>query len=139
MGFCPETGLFRQPRHSYAGIRPTTGGGIANGATRSRIAAYKFRVTDRWANCKRRGIDPFRYLADVLRRFPTTPPNQRTESLPDVWLQIHPLVVRKRAAYLDAAVRRRDNRAVRSDGYVSGIIGVRRVVDQMTVKPVVNR
>ena len=34
-----------------------------------RTAAVPFSMT---AGCKRHGIDPFRYLADVLRRLPTT-------------------------------------------------------------------
>jgi hypothetical protein len=38
------------------------------------------------ANCKRLAIDPFRYLADVLRPLPATPHNQQTALLPDVWI-----------------------------------------------------
>jgi hypothetical protein len=50
---------------------------------RSKIAANRFRVTDSWASWN--VIDPFRYLADFLRRLPTTPPDRLTESLPEVW------------------------------------------------------
>ncbi len=79
---------FSPPRHSYAGIRPTTtAGGIANRAMRSRIVANKFRVTATSASWN--GIDPFRYLADVLRRLPTTPPDRPTELLPEVWFQVY--------------------------------------------------
>ena len=43
--FSPRDQLFRLPQLAYAGIRPTTGGGIANRAMRSRIVANRFRVT----------------------------------------------------------------------------------------------
>jgi hypothetical protein len=56
--------------------------------------AARFTIADR---CNWHGIDPFRYLAGVLRRLPTTPPDGLTEFVLDVWFQIHPLVVRKRA------------------------------------------
>jgi hypothetical protein len=49
------------------------------------------------ANRKRHGIDPFRYLADVLRRLPITPPDRLAELLPDVWFQAHRNAARKRA------------------------------------------
>jgi hypothetical protein len=42
-------------------------------------------VTDPWASWN--GIDLFRYLADVLRRLPTTPPERLAELVPDVWFQ----------------------------------------------------
>jgi hypothetical protein len=45
--------------------------------------------------CKRPCIEPFLYLADGLRRLPTT--NRLTELLPDVWLQAHTRAARKRA------------------------------------------
>jgi hypothetical protein len=60
-----------------------------------RTAAVLFSMT---ASCKRHGIDPFRYLADVLRRLPTTPADQLVELLPDHWFQAHPQAARKRAA-----------------------------------------
>lgn len=69
------------------------------------------------AGCNRRGIDPFHYRADVLRRLPTTPPDRLTEPLPDVWLQARPNAAGRRAPQLDAAVRRGDSRAARSNGY----------------------
>jgi hypothetical protein len=46
----------------------------------------------------RHGIDPFRYLADVLRRLSTTIPDRSTELLLDVWFETHPKAARKRAA-----------------------------------------
>jgi hypothetical protein len=49
--------------------------------------------------CKRHSIEPFVYLADGLRQFPTTPPDRLTdltELLPDVWFQAHPTVARRR-------------------------------------------
>jgi hypothetical protein len=52
---------------------------------RLRIAANKFRVTDPWASWN--VIDSFRYLADVLRRLPTTPPDRLAELLHDVWFR----------------------------------------------------
>jgi transposase len=60
-----------------------------------RTAAVLFSMT---ASCKRHGIDPFRYLADVLERLPTTPPNRLPQLLPDVWFETHPHATRKRAA-----------------------------------------
>ncbi len=87
--FC-KSGNRCQARPSLAGWRlTTTSGGMANRTMRLRIAANRFRVTDPWAICKRRGIDEFRYLADVLRRLPTTPFDRRTELLADVWLRAH--------------------------------------------------
>jgi transposase len=59
-----------------------------------RTAAVLFSMT---ASCKRHGIDPFRYLADVLRRLPSTPPDQLADLLPDVWFQTHSSAARKRA------------------------------------------
>ena len=60
-----------------------------------RTAAVLYSMT---ASCTRHGIDPFRYLADVLRRLPTSPPDRLPELLPDVWFQAHPQAARKRAA-----------------------------------------
>ena len=59
-----------------------------------RAAMVLFSMT---ASCKRHGIDPSRYLADVLWRLPTTAPHRLTELLPDVWLLAHPQPARKRA------------------------------------------
>jgi hypothetical protein len=70
---------------------------------RSRIAANRFRVTATSASWK--VIDPFRHLADVLRPLPTTPPDRLTGELPDLWFEIHPLMVRKLAVSFGAAVR----------------------------------
>jgi hypothetical protein len=69
---------------------------MANRSTRSRIAAKTFRVTEPWASSN--VIDPLRYLADVLRRLPATPPDGLAELLPDVWFLAHQQAVRKRAA-----------------------------------------
>jgi hypothetical protein len=41
-------------------------------------------------SCKRHGIDPFRYLADVLRQLPTTHGDRMIELLPVVWFETHP-------------------------------------------------
>ena len=60
-----------------------------------RTAAVLFSMT---ASCKRHGIDPYRYLADVLRLLPTTPSDRLAELLPDLWFQTHPNAARKRAA-----------------------------------------
>jgi hypothetical protein len=70
------------------------------------------------ASCKRHGIDPSRYLVDVLRRPPTTSTDQLTEFLPDVWFQAHPDAARERAVSLDTAIRWVDNHAVRQNGCV---------------------
>jgi hypothetical protein len=58
-------------------------------------AAVLFSMT---ASCKRRGIGPYRYLADVLRLLPTAPPDRLAELLPDIWFQTHPSAARKRSA-----------------------------------------
>ncbi len=50
------------------------------------------------ASCKRRGIDPFRYLAEVLSRPPATSSERLTELLPDVWFLAHPRAAKERAA-----------------------------------------
>jgi hypothetical protein len=50
------------------------------------------------ASCKRHGIDPFRYLADVLCRLPATPSERLTELLGDVWFLPHPQAAKNRAA-----------------------------------------
>jgi hypothetical protein len=62
----------------------------------SRVAANRFRVTDPWARWN--VIDPFRYLADVLRWLPTTAPNRLTELLPDVWFRSHRTAARNLVA-----------------------------------------
>jgi hypothetical protein len=54
---------------------------------RSRIAANKFRVTKLWASWN--VIAPLRYLIDVRRRLPNTPPDRLTELLPEVWIRPH--------------------------------------------------
>ncbi len=50
------------------------------------------------ASCERHDIDLFRYLADVLLRFPTTPSERLTKLLLDAWSLAHLLAARKRAA-----------------------------------------
>jgi transposase len=60
-----------------------------------RTAAVLFRTT---ASCKQHGVDPFRYLADVLWQLPTTPSDWLAELLPDIWFQAHPHAARKQAA-----------------------------------------
>jgi hypothetical protein len=49
------------------------------------------------ASCERHGIDPFRYLAAVLQRLPTTPSYLIIEFPPDVWFETDPLAARERA------------------------------------------
>jgi len=66
--------------------------GSANGG---RTAAVLFSMT---ASCKRHGLDPFRYLTEVLRRLPTTLGDRMIELLPDVWIETHPQAARMRAA-----------------------------------------
>jgi transposase len=66
------------------------------GSDRGGLAAavlYSFTGT-----CKHRDIDPFAYLADVLRRRPSHPAEQLDELLPDVWFRSHPAARRKKAA-----------------------------------------
>ncbi len=55
-------------------------------------------------------------LVDGVGRLPTTSPEGLVELFPDLWFRAHLQVARKRAALLDGAVRRGDNRAIRSDG-----------------------
>ncbi len=50
------------------------------------------------ASCKRHGIDPFRYLADVLRGLPTIPPDRLNEFLPDIWFWANPRAARRQTA-----------------------------------------
>jgi transposase len=45
-------------------------------------AAVLFTFT---STCQRLGIEPWAYLQDVLRRLPTTPPEQLANLLPDRW------------------------------------------------------
>ena len=39
-------------------------------------------------SCKRLGIEPWRYLRDVLERLPTCPAERLSELLPDRWAQV---------------------------------------------------
>ncbi|VTR93563.1 TnpC protein (Fragment) OS=mine drainage metagenome GN=B1A_06227 PE=4 SV=1: DDE_Tnp_IS66_C [Gemmata massiliana] len=39
------------------------------------------------ATCKRHGIDPWSYLADVLTHFPSHPTDRVGALLPDAWAQ----------------------------------------------------
>jgi hypothetical protein len=43
-------------------------------------------------------IDPFAYLADILRHLPSQPAGRLDELLPDVWFASHPSARRKTAA-----------------------------------------
>jgi hypothetical protein len=49
-------------------------------------------------SCKRHGVAPIRYLADVHRRLPTTPPDRLAELLADVWFRAHRKAAGKPAA-----------------------------------------
>jgi transposase len=80
--------------------------GDAAGDNGGRTAAVLFSMT---ASCKRHGIDPFRFLTDVLRRLATTLDDRRIELLPDVWFETHPQAARKRAALLEHAILLCDN------------------------------
>ena len=48
--------------------------------------------------CKHLDIDPFAFLADVLRRLHSQPAGRLDELLPDVWFASHPAARRKTAA-----------------------------------------
>ena len=37
------------------------------------------------STCQRLGVEPWRYLRDVLERLPSHPPERLGELLPDVW------------------------------------------------------
>jgi transposase len=45
-------------------------------------AAVLFTFT---STCQRLGVEPWRYLRDVLERLPTTPAGQLADFLPDHW------------------------------------------------------
>ena len=60
-----------------------------------RTAAVLYSLT---GSCKYHEIDPFAYLADILRRLPSHPADQLDELLPDVWFQSHSSARRKKAA-----------------------------------------
>ena len=60
-----------------------------------RTAAVLYSFT---GTCKHHDIDPFAYLADVLRRLPSHPAGQLDELLPDAWFTSHPSARRKKAA-----------------------------------------
>jgi transposase len=49
-----------------------------------RTAAILFSFT---STCQRLGVEPWRYLRDVLERLPSHPPARLTELLPDGWAQ----------------------------------------------------
>jgi hypothetical protein len=44
-------------------------------------------LTSLVATCARHGLDPWSYLADVLARIPSHPPDRIAELLPDAWAQ----------------------------------------------------
>jgi transposase len=60
-----------------------------------RTAAVLYSFT---GTCRHHDIDPFAYLADVLRRLPSHPTEQLDELLPDLWFTSHPSARRKKAA-----------------------------------------
>lgn len=60
-----------------------------------RTAAVLYSLT---GACRHHDIDPFAYLADILRRLPSHPADQLDELLPDVWFASHPSARRKTAA-----------------------------------------
>ena len=73
------------------------------------------------ASCKRHGIDPFRYLADVLRRLRTTPPDHITELLPDEWFKTYPpRQLENGPRRLKITVRSGDNLEPRTHDYEKG-------------------
>jgi transposase len=59
------------------------------------IAAVLYSFTGTY---KHHDIDPFAYLADILRRLPSHPAQQLVDLLPDVWFRSHPSARRKKAA-----------------------------------------
>jgi hypothetical protein len=60
-----------------------------------RTAAVLYSLS---GTCKHHDMDPFAYLADILRRLPSHPADQLEELLPDVWFASHPSARRKTAA-----------------------------------------
>jgi transposase len=60
-----------------------------------RTAAVLYSLT---GTCKHLDIDPFAFLADILRRLPSQPAGRLDELLPDVWFASHPAARRKTAA-----------------------------------------
>jgi transposase len=60
-----------------------------------RTAAVLYSFT---GTCRHHDIDPFAYLADILRRLPSHPSQRLDELLPDVWFTSHPSARRKTAA-----------------------------------------
>ena len=60
-----------------------------------RTAAVLYSLT---GTCKHLDIDPFAFLADVLRRLPSQPAGRLDELLPDAWFASHPAARRKTAA-----------------------------------------
>ena len=49
-------------------------------------AAVLFSFT---STCQRLGVEPWRYLRDVLERLPSHPPERLRELLPNEWAQAH--------------------------------------------------
>jgi transposase len=60
-----------------------------------KTAAVLYSLT---GTCRHHDIDPFAYLADILRRLPSQPAGRLDELLPDVWFASHPAARRKTAA-----------------------------------------
>jgi hypothetical protein len=60
-----------------------------------RTAAGLYSLT---GSCRHLDLDPFAYLADVLRRLPSHPADQLGQLLPDAWFTSHPAARRKTAA-----------------------------------------
>jgi hypothetical protein len=79
------------------------------------FSQHPLRATNDRASAHR--INAVRYLADELRRLPTSPTYRLTELRPSSIYMAQPWAAGQRAASLDAAVWRGDNRAVRPDSY----------------------
>ncbi len=56
-------------------------GALAERAT----AAVLFSFT---STCQRLGVEPWRYLRDVLERLPSQPPERLSDLLPDEWARV---------------------------------------------------
>jgi hypothetical protein len=60
-----------------------------------RTAAVFYAFT---GTCKHHGIDPFAFLDDVLRNFPSHPAGRLDDLLSEVWYAAHPSARRKTSA-----------------------------------------
>jgi hypothetical protein len=59
-------------------------------------AAVLFSFT---STCHRLGVEPWRYLQDVLGRLPNHPPERLAELLPDEWARAQPARPSERSKY----------------------------------------